>query len=516
MLSAQGFDPVTNMATVTIAPRSISRAALGALRFEDVGGVRTPVPTLVDDFGHEVPPSDYAFAWSEEASGAMTLSFTGRGNYMGIFETKLAQTRFRVTFDANGGTVDSEGTEFDIGTYYGVLPTPTRAGYVFDGWYESLDFAPEHAVTRNTEVIAQDITLYAKWLRRALWYTDAKFHLEAAATYDGYVIDPAAGDAVVGTIQVKVGRQSVSTGMSKLTVTVNVAGSGKATVKGETFDGRLSAAAKDGRRLDLRLGESSLSGTFGRYALDGARNIFAAKDADSKVKAAQALKRWQGTYMVAWNGAAGWNGLSLSVGSKGKVKVSGTLADGAKLAANSQLLVGERECAMAVSWTRKGSSVACLVWLREDGTLECGNMPGGVAALISDARDGAYLSAGAAFRVDAEAIAGLVRGAQTALVPDGLAVGMRGAQFAVGKPGKVKLLKDKSGLDLAEAGANPSGLALSYAIKNGTFKGSFTVYALEGRKLKKVKVQVSGIVLGGKGYGTASIKKSGSVPVTIE
>ena len=52
-------------------------------------------------------------------------------------------------------------------------------------------------------------------------------------------------------------------------------------------------------------------------------------------------------------------------------------------------------------------------------------------------------------------------------------------------------------------------------MKNCTFKGSFTAYALAGGKLRKVKVQVSGVVLGGAGYGTASARKAGSWPVTI-
>ena len=98
-------------------------------------------------------------------------------------------------------------------------------------------------------------------------------HLEAAARYDGYLVDPAAGDAVAGTIQVKAGKPNKKTGASKLTVTVLLAGRKKVTLKGTTFDGRLTAAA-DRAALDLALGFSSMSGTFGRYAIDGARNVF--------------------------------------------------------------------------------------------------------------------------------------------------------------------------------------------------------------------------------------------------
>ena len=516
-VSAAGFAPVTNVATVTVTPRSLANAAIGALRFVDVEGVRTPVPTMVDDLGHAIGPSDYDFAWAAEESGAMTLSFTGRGNYFGLFETRFAKTRFRVAFDANGGTVDAGEMEFDVGTYYGLLPVPVRAGFLFDGWYESADLSGA-PVTRSTEVIAADLTLHAKWLRRALWYTDATFHLESAATYDGYLIDPAADDAVAGTISVKAGKPG-GNGLSKLTVTVLVAGEKKATLKSTTYDGRL-AGTVGGRTLDLALGFSSMSGKLGRFEIDGSRNMFKAKDADSKLRAAQALKQWQGTYVVAWQDpgaeAKGWNGLSLVVGSKGKVSAKGTLADGTKVSAKSQLLVGERECAAAVSWTKKASSVACLVWFREDGSVECGNLLGGAAAKIANSRSGAYLGSGAALRIDASALSAAVPGLMADLVPDGLPVRMKGASFDIDKSGKVKLLKDKSGIDPSALGTNPSGLKLKYKMKDATFSGSFAAYALEGGKLKKTSVQVSGVVLGGIGYGTASVKKSGSVAVKIE
>jgi len=58
---------------------------------------------------------------------------------------------------------------------------------------------------------------------------------------------------------------------------------------------------------------------------------------------------------------------------------------------------------------------------------------------------------------------------------------------------------------------NLSAMKLTYTPKKGTFKGSFKVYALEGSgkatKLKKYTIKVSGVVVGGVGYGTATCKK---------
>ena len=68
---------------------------------------------------------------------------------------------------------------------------------------------------------------------------------------------------------------------------------------------------------------------------------------------------------------------------------------------------------------------------------------------------------------------------------------------------------------------NGSGLKLTYTSKNGTFKGAFKVYALEGvgkaTKLKKYTINVTGVVVNGVGYGVATCKKPAvSWTVTVE
>ena len=75
-------------------------------------------------------------------------------------------------------------------------------------------------------------------------------------------------------------------------------------------------------------------------------------------------------------------------------------------------------------------------------------------------------------------------------------------------------------VDATKGKTNRSGLRLTYTPKKGTFKGSFKVYALEGTgkatKLKKYTVNVSGVVVGGIGYGTATCKRPAvSWPVTV-
>ena len=70
-VSAEGYDALTNSATVTITPRSLNDAAIGSLSFTTVDGVRTPVATLVDDLGNVLGAEDADFTWEIEESGVM-------------------------------------------------------------------------------------------------------------------------------------------------------------------------------------------------------------------------------------------------------------------------------------------------------------------------------------------------------------------------------------------------------------------------------------------------------------
>ena len=72
----------------------------------------------------------------------------------------LIEDAYIVKFDANGGTSTSEYSKVIKGNSLGTLPTATREGYIFDGWYTSLEFTTE--VTENT-IPNGYVTYYAKW-----------------------------------------------------------------------------------------------------------------------------------------------------------------------------------------------------------------------------------------------------------------------------------------------------------------------------------------------------------------
>lgn len=69
---------------------------------------------------------------------------------------------YLVTFDANGGKVSRESTAVTIGKPYGTLPTPSRTGYSFAGWYTEKTGGTE---VKSDTIVGADppTTLYARW-----------------------------------------------------------------------------------------------------------------------------------------------------------------------------------------------------------------------------------------------------------------------------------------------------------------------------------------------------------------
>lgn len=76
-----------------------------------------------------------------------------------------ASVTYPVTFNANGGTVSTKSKNVTIGKTYGTLPTPTRTGYDFDGWYTRESGGTK--VTATTSVGTNPpTTLYAHWIAK--------------------------------------------------------------------------------------------------------------------------------------------------------------------------------------------------------------------------------------------------------------------------------------------------------------------------------------------------------------
>ena len=498
-------------------------------------------------------------------------------------------TKCAVTFDAAGGMAEWTKGEVVKGAAIGTLPTATREGYEFLGWYTAAVGGTQ--VTAAT-VVTGNVTYYAQWtpIRYAITYVNTmgaanpnptSYTIEDAVTfaalpdvegwrfvgwsfagisrgntgdvtvfanweavtpsvipdeeepmdagvantYDGIIMD--ADGLPVGYISIKAGKASgkgeVKT--SKVTATIQMAGeTKKVTVKGNVnvSEATLVQHAPDGRVLDLIFTRNSIFGTFDDYEIEGVRNILAStakgdKGSEAKQRAENVYNRLKGNYVMAYGDENGWNGLSVSIMTKGKVKVSGALADGTKVSTSTQMIVGEDYSCIPVIYTKKNVSLAFSIYFSNRGDESF--VFGYYDAVISRV---AALDGERVFCLDGD-LYGLFDEAGYELVEDYLpwevSVAPKGTKWIVAdgvKAGQIKMDKDGEVYDAKESD-NPSGLKLTFTAKTGLFKGSFKVYAIDAKgKLKSFSATVHGIVVDGLGYGTATIKKIGSVPVAIE
>lgn len=70
--------------------------------------------------------------------------------------------KYTVTFKPTGGTCDTTGKSVTYNSTYGDLPTPTRTGHVFKGWFTAESGGTQ--ITKDSKVtITANQTLYAQW-----------------------------------------------------------------------------------------------------------------------------------------------------------------------------------------------------------------------------------------------------------------------------------------------------------------------------------------------------------------
>ena len=332
--------------------------------------------------------------------------------------------------------------------------------------------------------------------------------MTAASEYNGYIYN--AQNVMVGTFQLKVGKANAKTKLASVKAMVQI-GSSKKTLKGSEKgkstildNGPTTIWLTGGEECAVLVGAEGLSGSYGAYYIDGARNFFTSKDKSEQSAANAILEKWLGPVNVVAKGGT----ITVTIAKKGKAKVKGSLVNG-KVSANGVFLVGENWCCVPVIAPKVG--LAFNLWLSRDGVKA-------EAAEVVDATVGkaGTLAAGAVFQIDAEAdlwerIPGTVL---TKYLPNGVSVAQNGKKWVLPKAGKIAV---KNGvIDETKMGDNPAALKLTYKAADGTFKGSFKVYAEQSGKLKTTTVNVTGVMVGGKGYGTATVKNLGSVDVTIE
>ena len=469
-----------------------------------------------------VEDTGYSFnEWTGDVSGCTEL-----GAVLSVLMNKPRS--IGASFGAEGYTITYSNTKdaenlnpvsYTIEDEIIFEPLSDVDGWKFTGWQPA-------SISRGS---TGDVTVIAQWseikpelgkgdYRVAGDKLDGTVPEMAASVYDGYLY---LDNVVMGTIQAKVSKPKLNkkSGITtaKTSVAIQVTGEKKITLKGE-LDlniGEFTAAdKKSGRVLILKFGSKGISGSFDKYDIDGARNLFDSKDKSEKSTAEETLKPYLGAYSMICDGGI----LSVTIAKKGKVTIKGAI-DGNKVSAKAQALIGADMICIPVVYSKKSVNLAFTIWLPING----GNAE--IVGLDDEAIIGkaGTLKDGVKFIIDGDIAASIeTEDSRTLeLLPNGETITASGSKWLVA--GGVKAAKVSYKGDLivtpgkkGEEIANTSGLKLSYKAKDGSFKGSFTVYAIVKGKLKKHKATVEGVLVNGIGHGSITIKKIGTWAVTIE
>ncbi|MBQ9384900.1 MAG: InlB B-repeat-containing protein [Ruminiclostridium sp.] len=115
----------------------------------------------------------------------------GANEYAREVQNKIDDTTpYKLTFDPNGGTVDTQSKTVRYDMHYGTLPTPTRDGYIFDGWFT----APEGGDKRDSDSTLgykENVTLYAHWSEDSFDGATKVISTNFASTLEGLTGDSA-------------------------------------------------------------------------------------------------------------------------------------------------------------------------------------------------------------------------------------------------------------------------------------------------------------------------------------
>ena len=133
-------------------------------------------------------PGTYTLKFTAENTAGTTESWSSKP--FNVKGENVPQD-YTVTFNANGGSVGTTSKTVTVGASYGSLPTPTRDGYTFDGWYTGSSSGTR--ITSDSKVsLSENQTLYAHWTK------------EAASTYT-VTFDANGGRVSPSSVTLKVG-----------------------------------------------------------------------------------------------------------------------------------------------------------------------------------------------------------------------------------------------------------------------------------------------------------------------
>ncbi|MDR1183818.1 MAG: RICIN domain-containing protein [Coriobacteriales bacterium] len=136
--------------------------------FNSNGGNAASPPTITKTYNTDIGTlpiatrAGYALAgWYTEPTGGTKIATTTKVIAHVTYYAHWTIGTYTATFNSNGGSAPSPASVTkNYNTDIGALPTPTRTGYTFDGWYTAVSGGTK--ISTTTKVTA-NVTYYAHW-----------------------------------------------------------------------------------------------------------------------------------------------------------------------------------------------------------------------------------------------------------------------------------------------------------------------------------------------------------------
>ncbi|MGN0853923.1 MAG: hypothetical protein ACI4R9_00210, partial [Kiritimatiellia bacterium] len=340
--------------------------------------------------------------------------------------------------------------------------------------------------------------------------TDA-FTAAEAASYIGWLRD--ADGRLAGTLSVKTAKAKAGK-TSKVTISATLLGQRK-----ESYRTAILPAAGVQDEFGIVYYDRGLGGTFQGYEVIAGRDFTKSRDKADKALVEQMP---QGVWTMAFASADGTAVFSLTVLGKGRAKVYGTLADGQKVCASAQGVLGEDGVfAVPFAYAKRGAAIGFVVWIDArgkavvtDGAADVGG--DGVIAPYTSPAEGMtyYLDCELPVWRDYLTELAWADGVVSLLPGD---VPVTSAKRRLTTPRTSGLVKFDRNTQTAfisagkgKAPENLSALRFSLTAKTGVVRGSCKLYYLDGTRVRTDKVAFGGVVVGDEIIGSGQVRKLGS------
>ncbi len=452
--------------------------------------------------------------WAGTAVHAMPLGArTMLWNYVTTRQAEVepspepTQAVWTVTFNANGGTVAETSRVVTNECAVGELPSPTRDGHTFDGWFTESDGGSR---VSDETVITANVTFYAHWMAVVV-PPGLEPEPEPVVTQQVWTVtfDANGGEGNMvaqtftnGVVQAldanaftRFGWEFAGWATSADGEVAYADGQQIAVLSGQTLYAQWREVVAGHLNTGFAKAQTVLGALYGR---DGA------PVGTVQVKSGKINKK-KGTVKISAKVTLLVDGKAKKVAAKA-VNVEVGEANGAD--------AQERVPPMVISFKAPIGEMA--FEMEAAGTFRLKNSS---YVMAEKQVGGNWTRAGA--KVWLAGTLALPEGTIEELLPDGEPVIPKAGKWSFAKAAGVKYAKDKktkvtSLVVDTKKGTNRSAMKLTYTPKTGIFKGSFKIYAIQDGKLKKFTVKVIGVVVDGKGWGSAAGPGGASFAVTVE